>query len=463
MQSLRLADEKKIAPYIDLEEFGHGTEVSGPLAPVLEGFARKFGLRTQILYPQERIWGIKTKNNFTGFLGMVQRGEVYIMPGPMAPTVGRAEAADFTVPYDVNYVSLMTWKPGTFVDPFNFVVAFDKEVWLGILLSWILLSLVTAVLDSPACSISKGKLNSFAGFMWLYFMHLFPCKLPIRTSLWFRLLLGTWLTVLLVIMGLLSSTLTSTMAIRKTADYVNSFEDLLRFPKVTITAEKLTYFSRLFKHPVGETFRKLSGREKEVVGLYHSGPVLSWLMDEVLQKKRVLVAPDVTFKSHIADVFATTGSCQHHVSEGNGGMIHIVMAIRKTLPKDFKRKLNKYITTVNECNVYHKEMEWRLRNYALCKNLKDDAVKPLVLLDLQGAFLLLLGGTGIVPYVHYDEFSNGTIITGPLGAVVEALVRHFGLSTHMTRVWLLGTKTMRLHYHMFNMIESKSSQGSTIT
>lgn len=54
--------------------------------------------------------------------------EVDVMLGPMAPTVGRAEAADFTVPYDVNYVSLMTWKPVKFVDPFNIVVYFDCEL-----------------------------------------------------------------------------------------------------------------------------------------------------------------------------------------------------------------------------------------------------------------------------------------------------------------------------------------------
>lgn len=37
--------------------------------------------------------------------------EVVVLLGPMAPTVGRAKATDFTVPYDGNYASLMKWKP----------------------------------------------------------------------------------------------------------------------------------------------------------------------------------------------------------------------------------------------------------------------------------------------------------------------------------------------------------------
>ncbi|KAH9380116.1 hypothetical protein HPB48_013621 [Haemaphysalis longicornis] len=48
-------------------------------------------------------------------------------------------------------------------------------------------------------------------------------------------------------MGLLNCTLTSTMLVRKTTDYVDSFEDLLRFPGVKISTEKLTYFSAILK------------------------------------------------------------------------------------------------------------------------------------------------------------------------------------------------------------------------
>ncbi|XP_077492459.1 glutamate receptor ionotropic, NMDA 2D-like [Amblyomma americanum] len=335
---------------------------------------------------------------------MVQKGGIDIMLGPMAPTTSRAEAADFTAPYDVNYVSLMTWKPVKYVDPFNFVLSFDPNVWLGIFFSWLLLAFVTAKLDNISGRLLRQKRRSFAEFIWIYFKLLFPNSYPNNTASWFRLLLGVWLLAMVVVMGLLNCTLTSTMLVRKTTDYVDSFDDLLRFPKVKIATEKSTYFSRILKDPVGETFTKLSSRHEPVFSIYRAGPVLDTVMDQVLKQKRVMIGTDVMLKSHIADYFVKTGTCRHHVTSGVGGVMHIVMLLRKTLPKDFKRKLDRFISHINECDVYHKEMEWRLRNYTMCKNERDDGIKPLAMVDLQGGFIVLVVGVGVSLVVFLAEW-----------------------------------------------------------
>ncbi|CAN7939065.1 unnamed protein product, partial [Ixodes hexagonus] len=213
--------------------------------------------------------------------------------------------------------------------------------------------------------------------------------------------LGVWLLALVVLMGLLNCTLTSTMLVRKTTDYIDNFEDLARFPKTLIATEKLTYFEAILKvsadssHPFGETFKKLSSRHEQVIGIYQKGPVLDSVMQQVLKKERVMIGTDVMLKSHIADNFVRTGECRHHVTRGAAGIMHIVMLVRKSLPKVFKRKLDRYVTSINQCNIYHKEMEWRLRNYTRCQNEVDDAIKPLGMNDLQGGFLLLVVGLGL--------------------------------------------------------------------
>ncbi|XP_037525631.2 uncharacterized protein LOC119402552 [Rhipicephalus sanguineus] len=247
-------------------------------------------------------------------------------------------------------------------------------------------------MDIVSGSLFRYKNKSFPEYSWIYFKLLFPNSYPNNKASWFRLLVGIWLLSLVVIMGLLNCTLTSTMLVRKTADYVDSFEDLVRFPKIKIATEKLTYFSRLLKDPVGDTFSKLSSRHQEVVGIYQAGPVLDSVMDDVVKQKRVMIGTDVMLKSHIADHFVKTGTCRHHVTKGVGGTMHIVMLLRKTLPKEFKRKLDRFITHVNECHFYHKEMEWRLRNYTMCQNEKDDGIKPLAMVDLQGGFVMLVVG-----------------------------------------------------------------------
>ncbi|KAK8762049.1 hypothetical protein V5799_026680 [Amblyomma americanum] len=194
--------------------------------------------------------------------------------GPMAPTVGRAEAADFTVPYDVNYVSLMTWKPGTFVDPFNFVIAFDKEG-------------IDIMLGPMAPTTGRAEAADFTAPYDVNYVSLM-----------------TW----------------------KPVKYVDPFNFVLSFDQ---------------NDPVGETFTKLSSRHEPVFSIYRAGPVLDTVMDQVLKQKRVMIGTDVMLKSHIADYFVKTGTCRHHVTSGVGGVMHIVMLLRKTLPKDFKRKLDR--------------------------------------------------------------------------------------------------------------------------
>ncbi|CAN7978526.1 unnamed protein product [Ixodes persulcatus] len=156
--------------------------------------------------------------------------------------------------------------------------------------------------------------------------------------------MGVWLLALVVLMGLLNCTLTSTMLVRKTTDYVDNFEDLARFPKTLIATEKLTYFEGLLKassESPGETFQKLSSRHEQVIGIYQAGPVLDFVMQQVLKKERVMIGTDLMLKSHIADNFVRTGECKHHVTRGTAGIVHINMLVRKSLPREFKEKLDR--------------------------------------------------------------------------------------------------------------------------
>ncbi|KAM7297149.1 glutamate receptor ionotropic, NMDA 2A-like [Ixodes scapularis] len=252
------------------------------------------------------------------------------MLGPMTHTPGRAEATDFSAPYDVNYVSLMTWKPVKFVDPFNFLHSFSLEVWLGVFFSWTLLAFATARLDALVNRMTgRPDEGSFAGFFWVYFKLMFPNTYPSNRATWFRLLMGVWLLALVVLMGLLNCTLTSTMLVRKTTDYVDNFEDLMSFCHLDL------------KNPVGETFKKLSSRHEQVVGIYQAGPVLDSVMQQVLKKERVMFGTSLMLKSHIADNFVRTGECKHHVTRGTAGIVHIMMLVRKSLPREFKEKLDR--------------------------------------------------------------------------------------------------------------------------
>ncbi|KAL1425209.1 hypothetical protein MTO96_019362 [Rhipicephalus appendiculatus] len=321
-----------------------------------------------------------------------------IMLGPVTPTTGRAEAADFSAPYDVNYVGLMAWKPVKFVDPFNFVLSFDlndpvgetfeklssRHQKVGRRVRWtvpVLRTLMDEVLQKKRVIVGPDVM--LKSHIADHFVKTGNLQTP---------------------RGQRNGRAHKHRDARSGRPLPNEFKrNLDRLSRMLFPEERIwgiksngTFSGFLGMvqrgNPVGDTFSKLSSRHQEVVGIYQAGPVLDTVMDDVLKQKRVMIGTDVMLKSHIADHFVKTGTCRHHVTKGVGGTMHIVMLLRKTLPKDFKRKLDRFITHVNECNFYHKEMEWRLRNYTMCQNEKDDGIKPLAMVDLQGGFVMLVVG-----------------------------------------------------------------------
>ncbi|XP_070384416.1 glutamate receptor ionotropic, NMDA 2B-like [Dermacentor albipictus] len=200
----------------------------------------------------------------------------------MMATVERLEIAEPTAPYVYTEMFLLTSKPEKYVDPFAFAMSFSLEVWIGIFFSMLL---VTAVLTFDKCvrkKDTKNLLRKFGSSLWLSCTYFFTSAKHKRVkNVSTRIMLATWSFSVFVVVILLSSRLVSTMLTKSDEDHVDTLEDVLRFPKLKILAERGTAFDDFLMKPKTAFFQQIQRQVEIVAGSIAPGPLQDDFFDHV--------------------------------------------------------------------------------------------------------------------------------------------------------------------------------------
>lgn len=187
---------------------------------------------------------------------------------------------------------------------------------------------------------------------------------PVQQHNWFRLcLLGFLFGFSLIFMNVLNSALTSSMTIRSDEDFINTYTDVLGFPRVRIYSEYGSHFTRVFKvidsgalqfrcnwkfdsprlsssavplsnegvdygwmgcteifttvvifptqNTADKPLEKLNSRLIQVRGILQPGSAAMAMISEVESKTRVIVCPLVVCWSIIIQKEQSSGRCPH--------------------------------------------------------------------------------------------------------------------------------------------------------
>ncbi|KAL1468170.1 hypothetical protein MTO96_025629 [Rhipicephalus appendiculatus] len=194
----------------------------------------------------------------------------------MMPTVERLEISEVTAPYVYTEMFLLTRKPGKYVDPFAFAMSFSLEICDADF--WIL----------GRQSVSPGHVTTRGCGRGAIFLHL-DSELRLGEYLLAkhkrvknassRMMLGTWNLSVFIVAVLLSSRLVSTMLVKSTEDHVDTLEDVLRFPKLKILAERGDCFRRSSHVPLGNEGRDIPSN----IGLLCPFPMTGTILHQRLR------------------------------------------------------------------------------------------------------------------------------------------------------------------------------------
>ncbi|XP_023228385.1 probable glutamate receptor [Centruroides sculpturatus] len=371
--------------------------IYGHLSEMLNILSTVMNFSYSLVTPADRQWGAPVGDgNWTGMIGMLQRDEADIAMGPFAITYFRAQVVDYTHLFTSNYLAVMA---GRLKDHhpsfFSYILTFGWEIWFGIFLSWVTLSLGMTAVDMVHNikwrSWEKAK-SRYMYHFWVYFSNLF-CEssptTPTQTSAKFLVLV--WWLAIIVLMNGFSGNLKAKLMTEEEIPRIESIGDVLVRKEIQPYIMRGSAYETYIQHTQTEEFQQFWRR---IVST--NGRVLEEMYSyETL--KRVLRTEVVVVNDYWSMQDALARKCSD-LSEGlfYFGNQHFfphpfAMALNKRLPKELGREISKRVNWVMQSNIVSR---WAARtNYNWTKCTQQDAnqeEKPLTLVDLEGFFILYL-------------------------------------------------------------------------
>ncbi|KAG8193266.1 hypothetical protein JTE90_027010 [Oedothorax gibbosus] len=165
-ESLRIA-VKPLHQLIELEESGHGSLrlKSGVDANLIKDLSQRMGFNYEIYTPEDGEWGTrKSDGNWTGTLGMLDRGEVDMAVSSLIITEERFNGFTF-IPYSTFQFGFVTNRPQFGRPSPKFASPFQMEVWIACLVSFAIVVHMLWITSTKSSSIGRALMTTLGIFL----------------------------------------------------------------------------------------------------------------------------------------------------------------------------------------------------------------------------------------------------------------------------------------------------------
>ncbi|XP_075535100.1 uncharacterized protein LOC142570598 [Dermacentor variabilis] len=190
---------------------------------------------------------------------------------------------------------------------------------------------------------TKDLLLRFGSCLWLSCTYFFTSAKHKRAkNVSTRIMLATWSFSVFIVVVLLSSRLVSTMLVKSTEDHVDALEDVLRFPKLKILAERGTAFDDFLMKPKTAFFKQIQRQVELVAGIIVPAPQQDAFFDRVERGSHVVLHEQNFQDAILARRFAERGRCRFR----RAGQSLRLQPLAMILWNGLKPQVKKTITTM---------------------------------------------------------------------------------------------------------------------
>ncbi|XP_076351916.1 glutamate receptor ionotropic, kainate glr-3-like [Tachypleus tridentatus] len=363
------------------------------MAEIIHSLSTALNFSFTVLSPVDKAFGSKKMNgDWTGMIGMLSRKEVDFVLTPVSATQNRFEIADFTNPIVIEPMHILTSNPEEHPDLFSFLKAFHVKVWLFLGLSILLVSGISFVfqLMLPESEIRhRCMAYTFFQHFWTYFTcFLFQGlpRLPVRSSL--RLLVGIWWLVCLIVMCSFSGKLVSMFTSNKAMDKIDTLQDLLQHPNITILLEDGGSFTATIKRAESGIYKRLWKTVENNRGASYSfNEIISdSMLENIARGTHATLLQAVTLRTELSQRYTEKGFCGLYVGKEAIFPKTTVIAMGRHLPSCFRQKLKRMVDGAVENYLFGKWMDMLTVNYTRCVLSSPSGVRRRTLFDLRGVF-----------------------------------------------------------------------------
>ncbi|XP_076068247.1 putative glutamate receptor isoform X2 [Oratosquilla oratoria] len=423
-----LSGEEAYPPFMDLTPDG---KWFGIMIDIVDIIADKFNTCYVWNNDHNTLLGVELPNgSWTGNMGLVQRKEVAIAPGPIGLNYDRSRVADFSEPLYILDHRIVYKRPRIEPDLAGFVKPYTTAVWVGIAVMTLLtiltlhfLSIFSAQNGWPS-SFQRGKHQLYGGttswmsslieiISWCFGNLTGQSLAWLPSGLSGHVLGVVWLLACLVINQVYKGILKSMLILPRDNIPFDNLEELTSQDEYgwKFLEDSVLYLTWKDAPPESIPGQVISGRAGFVI------PDFDLAFVEIEDNGYAFLLDSITIKSLLHMRFSHIGQCTMAViSQGFLQQNMLGMAYPKDSP--FRERADHIIYSLREFGLLEQWLQQSLTNSSKCYNQPNSIIssstpRPLAIQDLIGVLLLYVAGMLFSMLVFVFELAGGALSRSP--------------------------------------------------
>ncbi|GFT95241.1 putative glutamate receptor [Nephila pilipes] len=356
--------------------------ISGIEADLAQVILTKMKVHYDIVFPQDNEFGReKFEGNFSGLVGMVQRGEADLAIGTLGVIENRFRVVDFSFPYTADMLTFAAMKPSAQIKAFGFLNLFDFSTWVLLLGSLLLSSAVFFTMLKGTDSYFDVLHNLFGSIL----------RQPIIIRNYAhrkKFIVGTWLLFSCVVSSIFSGILLSYLAKPSKVETIKNFREL------SAAVERGTHRVYSVRGTIAVPFL-LNSKERYLRLLGRTIERNGWYVPPDKIKEFLLKSSDSVVLGSRAYLMFVFGNDEFKnkvlISKDNGYIIANAFALRKGFC--CSSELRSVMSRAASAGIYERFFKLECLKYWLSQQTnegKEDKKHFLSLQDFVGVFLILV-------------------------------------------------------------------------
>ncbi|XP_077520017.1 glutamate receptor-like [Amblyomma americanum] len=292
-------------PFLEVSEVD-GKVVFGGLAwyiiKTLQQFLR---FNVELQTTDEQIWSSRRPTGeWGGPLGMLERNESDVTAHMVIPTADRITVGTPLPAYVYGNPRYYAGTPNPYMTSvFGYLMSFDLEVWLILLLCWPLVSVLMTFIEAIRSPIRFKDLITVNLFDVLGVMMFEGSIRPVRDVVG-RVVFAVWWLAVLVLMNCFQGTMKANMSVRTPTERLETFRDLAERPHLKPIIITGTTFEHQFKVSPEKDLQKILAMAYAHRSIMPASAVFTReTFDEMIFKRAVIFMEDNVMRSYIAALY----------------------------------------------------------------------------------------------------------------------------------------------------------------
>ncbi|GFR27671.1 glutamate receptor ionotropic, delta-1 [Trichonephila clavata] len=374
---------------VHIDENGK-TRIAGIEGYFAHAIFTEMNIEYDIVFPEDNEFGREVNGNWTGIVGMVQRGETDLAIGGLGINENRFRVVDFSFPYATDGISFVSLKPSEWSKAFGFLELFDLPTWMLLLCIFLLATAIFFTVLKDTISYFEVFHNLFGSMLRQpLILHIYPHEN--------RLLTGTWLLFSCIMSSVFSGALLSFLATPSNVETIENFKELSE------AVERGTHRAYSGKGSIVVPFL-LNSKESHLRQLGKTIEQNNWYIkpeDALNNPMKSLESVIVGSSAYLRFLYGAHSTVL--ISEGNGYSISMAFLIKKGFC--CSSQLRKVMSRMVGAGIYDRYFKLESFKYFLMEQTNEEKIKigSLSLKDLFSAFCMLLTGWGISFLIFIGE------------------------------------------------------------